>query len=114
MKSTLIVILIFVLTGSAYAWSGFRPISNEISLFKNIDDFGDWKGYTTQFVSINLVYSIPLTIVVDHNFDPSTKSDYYSEIGFGIPVYKKLSVSCQRVTGTFIDSYNQIGLSFKF
>ena len=99
---------------------GFQPIVNEVSLYQNASDSGDNFGQTLQVVSINefkLVTTFNFEFTADFNrkMTPGEDSDYYIEIGFVKPVWKKMSANYQRIHGTFIgDPVNQFGVRWSF
>ncbi len=99
---------------------GFYPISNEISLYKNLDDAGENRGTTVQFVLINsfrLFTNFSLEFTADYNFDYTAglDDDHYVEIGLVKPLTGILSVNYQRVITTFEpDPINQFGVRMSF
>ncbi|MFH1685979.1 MAG: hypothetical protein ABIE70_00480 [bacterium] len=99
---------------------GFWPISNEVSVYHNIDDAGDDRGQTLQIVSINsfrLLTSFNFEFTADYNFDltPGLNRDHYIELSLVKPVTPLLSVNVQRVISTFEEqSINQLGFRLVF
>jgi len=119
------VIIVFVLLAKSVAFTqvdfmSFKPICNEITLYQNFFDDGDNAGQTLQILSINslrLFTDFNIEFVADFNREktPGKNNDYYMEIGIVKPVWKKISVNCQRIYGTFIDKpVNQIGCRYSF
>jgi len=99
---------------------GFYPISNELSVFKNVDDSGKDRGGTIQIVSINnikLLTSFNFEFTADYNFDmtPGLDRDHYVELSLVKPVTPFVSVNYQRVISSFEpESVNQFGLRLVF
>ncbi len=99
---------------------GFYPISNEVSFYKNIDDAGEDRGSTLQFVMINAfrVYTdFTFEFTADYNFDltPGLNRDHYVELSLVKPVYKMVSLNYQRVISSFEpESVNQFGIRLRF
>jgi len=99
---------------------GFKPsvtpITNEISYYKNIDDFGRSRGTTLQIISINefkFLTNFIFEFTLDRNWDMDFYEyhDYYLELSIVKPVYRNLSVNYQRIYGTFVDEpINQFGV----
>ncbi len=92
---------------------GIVHLSNELSLFKNVNDDLDSKGFTAQLVSMNLIHSVRMGFVLDWNFDDGNEDNYW-ELGLTLPIKNQLSFSYQRVNGTFIKPNNQFGLTWRF
>ncbi len=92
------------------------PITNEISYYKNIDDFGRSRGTTLQLISINMFHvgtDFIFEFTGDFNWDLDLyeDSDYYLELSLVKPIYRSLSVNYQRIYGTFVgEPINQFGL----
>lgn len=92
------------------------PITNEVSYYKNIDDFGRSRGTTLQVISINefnLVTNFIFELTLDRNWDLDFYEyhDYYLELSVVKPVYRYLSLNYQRIYGTFVDEpINQFGI----
>jgi len=98
---------------------GFYPVSNEVSLYKNVDDSGNDRGMTFQVVSINgfrLWTAFTFEFTGDFNWDMSYKDrDYYIELSLVKPVFRRLSVNYQRVISTFEEKpVNQFGFRISF
>ena len=99
---------------------GFYPISNEFSVYKNVDDAGTDRGWTAQFVLINsfkLYTNFNIEFTADYNWDYSygLNHDHYIEIGLVKPVSSFVSLNYQRVISTFEDnSVNQFGVRLVF
>lgn len=124
------IIVIFCLSASALepfqvGKIGITPITNEISLFKNVDDAGNDRGQTLQIVSINsfnIFTEIIFEFTGDFNFDMSydydgskMSDDHYIELSLVKPVYKLVSINYQRVISTFeAKPVNQFGVRFSF
>ena len=117
--------LLMLLAGAGPAASqsssvGFKPsvtpITNEISYYKNIDDFGRSRGTTLQVISINefhLLTNFIFEFTLDRNWDLDFYEyhDYYLELSVVKPVYRNLSVNYQRIYGTFVsEPINQFGI----
>ena len=119
--------------GSAVAQSGiipswespsgrfaFSPISNELSLFKNVDDAGVDRGQTAQFVMINsfrVFTEFTFEFTADYNWDYTAglDDDHYVELSLVKRVTPFVSVNYQRVISTFeAESINQLGVRFVF
>ncbi len=99
---------------------GFTPISNEFSLYRNVDDAGVDRGTTLQFVLINSVKvwtEFNFEFTADYNFDytPGLDNDHYIEIGIVKPVTSFISLNVQRVISTFEPKpINQFGIRLVF
>ncbi len=99
---------------------GFYPISNEISLYKNVDDDGVDRGTTVQFVMINsfkLFTDFNFEFTADYNWDytPGLDNDHYIELSIVKPVTSFVSLNVQRVISTFEpESINQFGVRLVF
>ena len=128
-----VVAILMVAGGSAAAQSGiipswqsdsgrfaFTPLSNEISLFKNVDDDGVDRGETVQFVMINslrLWTEFTFEFTADYNWDYTSglDHDHYVELSLVKKVTPFVSVNVQRVISTFEpESINQFGMRFVF
>ena len=92
---------------------GIVHLSNELSIFKNVNDDFDSKGFTAQIVSMNLIHSVRIGFVLDWNFDNGHEDNYW-ELGLTVPLKDRLSFSYQRVNGSFINPNNQFGLTWRF
>ena len=109
------LIAIPLICGSVTADS-ITPFTNEISLFKNIDDAGDNRGTTLQIVSINSVnvgteFILEFTGDFNWGLDMLEDYDYYLELSVVKPVYNSISVNYQRIYGTFYsEPVNQFGI----
>ena len=94
---------------------GYYPLSNEISVFKNVDDTGEDRGETLQLVFINgfkLLTSFNFEFTADYNFDftEGLEHDHYVELSLVKPVTKVFSVNIQRIYSTFENEpINQFG-----
>lgn len=99
---------------------GFNPISNEVSLYQNVDDAGEDRGQTLQFVLINqfkLGISFTFEFTADYNFDltPGLDRDHYVELSLVKPITPFVSVNVQRVLSTFEpEPINQFGVRLVF
>lgn len=99
---------------------GFYPISNEVSLYKNVDDAGVDRGETLQIISINsfrLWTTFNFEFTGDFNFDytPGLDNDHYIELSLVKPVTSFVSLNVQRVISTFEpEPVNQFGVRFVF
>jgi hypothetical protein len=96
--------------------SAVTPLTNEISLFRNMEDQGGFRGTTLQIISINQFdigtdFIIEFTGDFNWNLDLYKNYDYYVELSIVKPVYRSLSVNYQRIYGTFASGpINQFGL----
>ncbi|UCD94241.1 MAG: hypothetical protein JSU69_10835 [Candidatus Zixiibacteriota bacterium] len=95
------------------------PITNEVSLYKNVDDDGDERGQTVQIISINTFkvwtdFNVEFT--ADFNWDMSyLKRDHYIELSIVKPLVPRVSLNYQRIFSSFEDKpVNQFGLRFSF
>jgi len=98
---------------------GISPITNEVSLYKNVDDSGTDRGLTMQIISINGFKAgtdFNFEFTGDFNWDMSDENyDYYIELSLVKPVLKNLSLNYQRIIAKFEDeSINQFGIRFSF
>jgi hypothetical protein len=99
---------------------GFFPISNELSLYKNVDDASEDRGETVQIVMINsfkIWTSFNFEFTADYNFDmaPGLNNDHYIELSIVKPITPMLSLNVQRVIATFEpESVNQFGIRLSF
>ncbi len=98
---------------------GLFPITNEVSLYKNVDDAGADRGWTMQVISINGFKAgtdFNFEFTGDFNWDMSDENyDYYIELSLVKPVLKNVSINIQRVIAKFEDdSINQFGIRFSF
>ncbi len=108
---------------------GFFPITNEVSLYENVDDGGNDRGGTLQIVSINsfkLLTTFNFEFTGDFNWrysyrDPFDVSqgmnnyDYYFELSLVKPVTPVVSVNIQRIVSTFEEKpINQFGIRLSF
>ena len=128
-----VVAILMAVGGSAAAQSGiipswqspsgrfaFTPQSNEISLFKNVDDAGADRGETIQFVMINSLRiwtEFTFEFTADYNWDYTLglDHDHYVELSLVKRVTPFVSVNAQRVISTFEpESINQVGLRLVF
>ena len=98
---------------------GIIPITNEVSLFKNVDDDGNNRGETLQIISINtfkIWTEFNFEFTGDFNWDMSSEvRDHYIELSLVKPVGYNFSVNYQRILSTFeSEPVNQFGLRFSF
>jgi len=96
--------------------SPVTPITNEISLFRNMEDQGGFRGTTLQIISINQFdigtdFIIEFTGDFNWNLDLYEDRDYYLELSIVKPIFRSLSLNYQRIYGTFAAGpVNQFGL----
>lgn len=99
---------------------GFYPLANEISLYRNVDDAGEDRGMTLQFVLINsvrLFTTFNFEFTADYNFDytPGLRRDHYVELSVVKPVTSLVALNYQRVMSSFeAESVNQLGVRVVF
>lgn len=99
---------------------GFFPISNEVSFYKNVDDAGEDRGETVQFVMINgfrFFTDFSFEFTADYNFDytPGLDNDHYVELSLVKPLTPFVSLNVQRVISSFEpESVNQFGFRLVF
>lgn len=99
---------------------GFYPISNEVSLYANIDDSGDNRGHTLQLVLINsfkVLTTFTFEFTADYNYDltPGLDNDHYVELSLVKDVTPFVKVNYQRVISTFeSEPINQLGMRLVF
>ncbi|MBD3257361.1 hypothetical protein GF377_02920 [candidate division GN15 bacterium] len=128
-----VVLISLVAVGSAGAQTGiipswespsgkfaFTPLSNELSLFKNVDDLGTDRGETLQFVFINsfrILTDFTFEFAADYNWDYTSglDRDHYIELSLVKPMTPLVSVNYQRVISSFEpESINQVGIRLVF
>ncbi|MEW5922531.1 MAG: hypothetical protein AB1746_00935 [Candidatus Zixiibacteriota bacterium] len=123
--ATMVFIAVLI---AASAWSfppvegqvfGIIPITNEVSLYKNVDDDGNNRGETLQIISINtfkIWTEFNFEFTGDFNWDMSSEvRDHYIELSLVKPVGYNVSVNYQRIISTFENKpVNQFGLRFSF
>lgn len=96
--------------------SPVTPITNEISLFRNMEDQGGYRGTTLQVISINQFdigtdFIIEFTGDFNWDLDLYEDHDYYIELSLVKPIFRSLSLNYQRIYGTFAAGpVNQFGL----
>lgn len=99
---------------------GFMPMSNEVSVYKNIDDSGEDRGETLQLVLINnirIFTDLTFELTADYNWDYTAgiDNDHYVELSLVKKVTSFVSVNYQRVLSTFDPQpVNQFGVRFVF
>jgi len=98
---------------------GFYPITNEVSFYGNVDDFGHNRGKTLQIISINsfkIWTSFNFEFCGDFNWSMSNlKKDHYMELSLVKPVVYKISLNYQRIISSFENKpVNQFGLRLSF
>ncbi len=104
---------------------GLYPITNEVSLLKNVDDAGMDRGMTMQIIAINsfkLWTEFTFEFTADFNWKMAYEmdgskmpNDHYIELSLVKPVLKNLSVNYQRIHSTFeTEPINQFGLRLSF
>ena len=120
------MLFLFFFCGSVYSLPsvegevfGIMPITNEVSLYKNVDDNGDERGQTVQIIAINTFkvwtdFNVEFT--ADFNWDMSyLKRDHYIELSIVKPLVPAVSLNYQRIFSSFEDRpVNQFGLRFSF
>lgn len=95
---------------------GFYPITNEFSLYRNVDDGGESRGTTFQIVSINafkVITDFSFEFTADFNWDLAYDQgrDLYIELSLVKPLIPYLSLNVQRIISTFENKpINQFGL----
>jgi len=130
-----ILILSILISASALALPtidgkvfGLYPITNEVSLFRNVDDDGFDRGATVQVISINsfkVWTDFIFEFTADFNYDLSYNiinddqrdyyRDHYIELSLVKPVAYNFSLNYQRVISTFEDKpINQFGIRLAF
>lgn len=130
MKRSIRLFLMMMITcqlaGWAYAFPpvegrvfGISPITNEVSLYKNVDDSGNDRGETLQIISINTIKiwtGFTFEFTGDFNWDMSAeKRDHYIELSLVKPLAYNVSINYQRIISTFEDKpINQFGVRFSF
>ncbi|MCP4569272.1 MAG: hypothetical protein GY841_16985 [FCB group bacterium] len=98
------------------------PYTNEISFYRNVDDFGIDRGQTLQIISINALHlgtDFVFEFTGDFNWGlttaPDKNYDHYMELSLVKPVYKSLSLNCQRIYGSLEEKpINQFGIRLAF
>lgn len=123
----LLIVMIVLLHGtSAYSLPpvegevfGIIPITNEVSLYRNVDDHGTDRGETLQIIAINTIKiwtEFNFEFTGDFNWDMSyEKRDHYIELSLVKPVAYRVSLNYQRIISTFEDEpVNQFGIRFSF
>jgi hypothetical protein len=95
---------------------GFYPVTNEISLYKNVDDDGDNRGETMQLVLIDRFrlfteFTFELAADLNYSMSPGLKRDHYVELSLVKGVTPVLSLNVQRVISSFEpEPVNQFGV----
>lgn len=116
----LLVFLVVELAGAGEKAVGFRPLVNDVSLYKNVLDSGVSAGNTLQIVSINQVklkwwFQVEFTADFNRHLNPGYATDYYLEAGVLKYVLGKVGVNYQRIHGTFVGKpVNQVGIRYSF
>jgi len=121
----LLVALLFVLPSSSAAFSqtpklAFQPLVNEVSVYQNYLDNGDYAGQTLQVIAINSLrvftdFKIEFTADFNRKLTPGYNTDYYMEIGVLKQIHKRFALNVQRIYGTFVSKQiNQFGARFSF
>jgi hypothetical protein len=95
------------------------PITNEVSLYKNVDDGGNDRGQTIQIIAINSIHLLTdfnFEFTADFNWEMSDRdSDNYMEFSLVKPFGERFSLNYQRIIATFEDEpVNQFGIRFSF
>jgi len=98
---------------------GITPITNEVSFYKNVDDYGKDRGQTLQVIAINsfkLLTEFTFEFTADFNWRMSNmKDDYYIELSIVKPIFGIFSLNYQRIMATFEDKpINQFGFRLSF
>ena len=104
---------------------GLYPVTNEISLFKNVDDAGADRGMTMQVIAINsfkIWTEFTFEFTADFNWDMAYEfdgsridNDHYIELSLVKPVFDRVSLNYQRIISSFeTEPVNQFGLRFSF
>ena len=125
MRFWIFIFAIFVILCSQNSFAGdtlfnFQPLTNDISLYKNILDSGDNAGQTLQIISINQVklkwwFQIEFTADFNRHFTPGYDTDYYLEAGILKYLTWKIAVNYQRIHSTFLAKpVNQFGVRYSF
>jgi hypothetical protein len=120
MKGSIGVLFLVTLARGGDKIVDFRPLVNDVSLYKNFFDSGASGGSTLQVVSINQIklrwwFQVEVTADLNRHLNPGYASDYYVEAGVLKYVVGKVAVNYQRVHGTFVGKpINQIGIRYSF
>ena len=104
---------------------GLYPITNEVSLYKNVDDAGENRGTTVQVIAINsfkIWTEFTFEFTADFNWDMAYEfdgskmnDDHYIELSLVKPVINRVSLNYQRIISTFeAESINQFGIRISF
>ena len=99
---------------------GFYPITNELSLYRSIDDSGHDRGNTMQFISINSFrlyteFIFEFTADFNHHYSLDLTHDHYIEIGLVKHLTPFFSLNVQRVISKFEPkAINQYGFRLSF
>ena len=128
----MILAIFFLFSSSVFALPsidgkvfGLYPITNEVSLLKNVDDAGFDRGMTMQIIAINsfkVWTEFTFEFTADFNWDlayeidgSKMSNDHYIELSLVKPILKNLSVNYQRIHATFEpEPINQFGLRLSF
>lgn len=125
-KISILTILPLVLFVNAYALPsyegkvfGIRPLSNEVSFYRNLDDSGNDRGTTVQVIAINSIKiftQFNFEFTADFNWDMSyLEHDHYMELSLVKAIGGGVSLNYQRVISKFEDKpINQFGLRLSF
>jgi hypothetical protein len=133
MRKLVLLVCMSVSAGSAFAGAGIiptleshsktfglYPITNEVTLYKSVDDSGKDRGQTIQIVSINTVklwteFNFEFTGDYNFSYTAGLSHDHYIEVGIVKPVTKFVSLNVQRVISTFeARGITQYGIRFGF
>jgi hypothetical protein len=99
---------------------GFYPISNEVSIYRNVDDSGEDRGRTIQLVLINsfkvwTTFSFEFTADYNHDLTPGMENDHYVELSLVKHLTPFFSLNVQRVLSSFEpEPVNQFGFRLSF
>lgn len=125
-KISVLTALLLVLFSEAYPLPsyegkvfGIKPLSNEVSFYRNLDDSGNDRGTTVQVVainSINIFTQFNIEFTADFNWDMSyLEHDHYMELSLVKAIGGGVSFNYQRVISKFEDKpINQFGLRLSF
>jgi hypothetical protein len=112
----LIMVCVFVLSAACMGGDkfGLTPLSNNVSLFKNFDDYGADRGTTIQFLLMNEIrlltpLHIGASVDFNYNYMPGMSHDYYAEIFVIKPLTRRFGIYYTRVESSFGCGVNQVG-----
>ncbi len=99
---------------------GFYPITNELSVYRSVDDSGHDRGNTMQIISINSFkvfteFTFEFTADFNHGYTSGLTHDHYVEIGLVKHLSSFFSLNVQRVIAKFEPKpINQFGVRLSF